>query len=109
MYLTPLQNSTRLRETHDTTRQYLALINIGARIYGGEVWTCPETTAYNKIGDQWMRVEAIDDKPFSGWVAITHNGVQICKEITTAPPSSAKPVSMTLYFEDGTKKEYAVS
>ena len=108
MILTPLQNSTRLRATHDTSQPYIALYNIGAKMYGGEVWTAQETTAYNRQGDQWMKVESVDGVSTSGWVAIVHNGVAICKEVIEAPVSNAKPVSMTLRFDDGSIREYSV-
>lgn len=111
MLITPLQNATRLRSTHDTSLPYISLHNIDAKIYGGEVWTAPVTTALNRQGDQWLKVESINGVPLSGWVAITHNGVAICAEIKDTPDvpvSTAKPVSMTLRFDDGTSREYSV-
>lgn len=109
MILTPLQNQTRIRPDHNTAQPYTALVNIGSKIYGGEIWTAPATTAYNRQGDQWLKVETIDGANVTGWVAIVHNGNAICKEVIDTPAVEGKPVSMTLYFADGTKREYSVS
>lgn len=94
MIITPLQNATRLRVNHDTAQPYIGLYNIGTKIYGGEVWVAPETTSLNRTGDQWLKVESIDGVNVSGWMAITHNGVAISKEVKETPdvlPVEVKP------------------
>jgi hypothetical protein len=108
MIITPLQNATRLRSTHDTSLPYLSLHDIGAKIYGGEVWTAPATTAYNRQGDQWLKVESINGVPTSGWVAITHNGGAICKELVDTP-TVFEPVTATLYDVNGTARHYVLT
>ena len=110
MIITPIQNATRLRPDHNTAQPYIGLFNIDAKIYGGEVWTAPVTTAYNRQGDQWLKVESINGVTMSGWVAITHNGVAICKEVTETPVSNFNPKNLTLVDPaTGEQRHYVIS
>jgi len=108
MIITPLQNATRLRPDHNTAQPYIALYNMDSKIYGGEIWTAPVTTSLNRAGDQWLKVESINGVPTSGWVAITHNGIAICKELVDAP-TVFEPVTATLYDVDGTARHYVLT
>jgi hypothetical protein len=67
---------------HSTKGAIVSSHNIGAIVLGDEVWTAKvdATDGSNtKAGDKWLLVKSINGVPVTGWMAIIHNGVAICK------------------------------
>jgi len=91
MKLQPIDPQTRIRADHNTAGEIKDYADTSEVITGTEVFTAPVDFTYNGTviqfkGDRWLKVEYVNDTPASGWIAITHKGLQICREIPETEP-----------------------
>ena len=113
---TAIWNGTRIRLDHNTASAYVNSFPSGTVFEGDELFTATQQLSntsgvYQKIGDQWLHIKAINGKPptnLSGspmtsdvWVAIIHLGSPICNLVDNGPtlppvePTAPKEVIIT--------------
>lgn len=89
--MTPINSGTRLRPDHNVFGVAITSYNPPALIGGNELWEAQLDGSEVKKGDKWLKVTHVNGLPVakSGWMALVHKGVAICKdfkEVVDAPP-----------------------
>ncbi len=104
--ITPLKNETRLRDIHSTLGAVINSYNAGTILLGEDIWTAEadaQDGSNTKAGDMWLLIKSINGVPASGWMAIIHNGIPICRVIETFIP----PVDTSMLPSDVVKVLYS--
>lgn len=95
---TIIGNGTRLRDTHSTFGNVIASYGANQVVRGNLLWTAPADGNEVKKGDVWIFVTHVDGKELTskGWMAVTHKGVPICKDLKEVDVPTDPPVKPSL-------------
>lgn len=95
---TIIGNGTRLRDTHSTFGNVIASYGANQVVRGNLLWTAPADGNEVKKGDVWIFVTHVDGKELTskGWMAVTHKGVPICKDLKEVDVPTDPPVKPPL-------------
>lgn len=96
--MTTIYNITRIRKDHNTFAEVLTSVNANVTVSGDELWTAPADGAEVKKGDQWLHIAY---GGFTGWMALTHKGEAVCKDLkeigAPVPPPVPTPTPAPQY------------
>lgn len=108
--MVPKGDGTRLRADHTTFAAVITSFGTSNLVQGDEIWIAPADGNEVKMGDKWLHVTHVDDKPLAvpGWMAYIHKGEPICKDFLDLtggdteppPPVPAFPQSFELRNPD---------
>lgn len=95
---TIIGNGTRLRDTHSTFGNVIASYGANQVVRGNLLWAAPADGNEVKKGDVWIFVTHVDGKELTskGWMAVTHKGVPICKDLKEVDVPTDPPVKPSL-------------
>jgi len=98
--MTTISSGTRIRKEHNTFSTSIGSVGANVTVTGDELWTAPADGVEVKAGDKWLHLTS----PQVGWMAYTHKGVPICKdlkEIGTPPPPVPTPTTFNVAVHIG--------
>ena len=98
--MTTISSGTRVRKDHNTFAEVLGSVGTNVTVTGDELWTAPADGVEVKAGDKWLHLTSSQ----AGWMAYTHKGVPICKdlkEIGTPPPPVPTPTTFNVSVHIG--------
>ena len=110
--MTTISGGTRIRSDHNVYAGVLTSVGQNITVSGSEIWTASADGNNVKAGDRWLKITYAG---VTGWMALTHMGIAICKDFKFAnpipipipkPPEKMKIVSLTVVtkYSDGSSE-----